>query len=244
VTSLELKGYLEKTFKNSVRIVGENASGHFSTIWSFLGRTDGFYFGPRSVISSLKISLHANNHRGYVGFDRNYFRRKQAEGRLQLPTKTMFEWELPRPNAGEAIQIASLIVPSQFMACEAHPYVSQKKVIVFGVESNCALQVLIFLSNRGEEIPERLFLEIGQPVFETKIDNWFKVSVVARSVTFDPSILPSMDQISRSRFHQLLSAEALASQSSPSNMLLWNEPKDRAALEIIDVGGIAVMRNS
>lgn len=154
----------------------------------------------------------------------------------------MFEWELPRSNTGEAIQIASLTVPSQFMAREAHPYVSQKKVIVFGIGPNCALQILIFLSNSGEDIPVRLFLEIGQPVFETNIDNWFKVSVVARSVTFDPSILPRMDQINRSPFQQLLPAEALASQSSPSNMLLWNEPKDRAALEIIDVGGIAVTR--
>src|SRR6266478_8974290 len=79
VTSSELTAYLEKTFKNSVRIVGENGAGNFSSIWSFLGRTDGFYFGPRSVISSLKISLHANNHRGYVGFDRNYFRRSRLK---------------------------------------------------------------------------------------------------------------------------------------------------------------------
>jgi hypothetical protein len=152
VDSEQLEAALNKSFKEKIRIVGENKSRQFSTMWTFVGGNDGFYFGSRSIFNRFKVSLHANNNKGYVAYAKDYFNSKKAEGRLTGFNKAIYEWSLPIPADLGAVHAAVIRLPAEFMREDAHPYISKRKAFVFGIEPQCALEIGIFLSKESRQL--------------------------------------------------------------------------------------------
>lgn len=236
----EREAALDRNFRKLVRIVGENAGGQYSSIWSFKGGRDGFYFSARSTFKLLKVSLHANNNTGYLAFTREYFLSQQADGKLLSSGKSIHEWPLPVPDQLGAVQAASIKLPSKYMVSERHAYVTQGKVLIFGIEPESALEIGIFLANESAITLEEKFRRIGSvPVFEVSVDGWFNVNIVVRSVDFDPIILPTSQQLNSAAVTNLVELD----REEPMhglNAMLWNAPAAREALQIIDVGGVTV----
>jgi hypothetical protein len=239
MTPTELDAVLNRNFRRTIRIVGENTASQFSSMWSFLGGNDGFYLASRTLLNTFKVSLHANNSRGYLAFAKPYFLEKTAEGRLTRPTRTVHEWSLPDPGDVGAALAVSIKLPADFMRSPAHPYCSQGKALIFGIEPTNALEIGIFLSREGRATLEEKFVPIGHPLFEVAIEDWLNVMIVVRSVAFDATCLPSAEQISTVQFSPL---EPIEQQTNLSNlnMTLWNAPQDGAPLQVIDIGGLTI----
>ena len=232
----EREAALDRNFKKLIRIVGKNAGGQYSSIWSFKGGNDGFYFSSRSAFKHLKVSLHAINNTGYFAFTREYFLSKQAEGKTVSQSKSIHEWHLPLPSQLGAVQVASIKLPSKYMVSEPHAYAAQGKVLIFEIELESAMEIGIFLSNEGRTTLEEKFYHIGSvPLFEVSIDGWFNVNIVVRSVDFDPAVLPLTQQLNSAEVTQLVQLEPGKSMHG-LNAMFWNAPAAQETLQIVDVG--------
>jgi hypothetical protein len=234
---------LDRNFRKLIRIVGQNSAGQYSSMWSFKTGNDGFYFSSRGLLNLLKVSLHANNHTGYLAFDRKFFDRQSAEGAINRPTKTVHQWCLPSPGALGAIKVASIKLPADLMCETEHEYVRQLKAVVFGIAPSCALEIGIFLSKEPKASLEDKFVRIGMPLVHASIAGWCDVSVVVRSTDFDRSLLAKNEKLSSRDMIPFVKIEV--GETVPNlNVVLFNGPKDGEALQIIEVGGVSLTRNS
>jgi hypothetical protein len=79
-------------------------------------------------------------------------------------------------------------------------------------------------------------MKIGKLMFVIALDSKMHVSLVARSRQFDSACLPSDEQTARAP------ALRLGTDRQPDhanlNAMLWNDPGDGGALQVIDVGGV------
>jgi hypothetical protein len=71
------------------------------------------------------------------------------------------------------------------------------------------------------------------------LENGLRVSIVARSREFDPTVLPSNAQVQSAKSTSLVRPDQLA-EHADLNAMIWNDPGDGGALQIIDIGGVRV----
>src|SRR4029078_1008679 len=101
-------------------------------------------------------------------------------------------------------------------------------------------EIGVFLSHEGQETLAPKFVNLGKPIVMTTLDNQLKVPLVALSQPFDPSILPKSEILAKSK-NLLLQSEPVVEQKN-LNALLFTAPKDGEALQVLDVGGVALRR--
>lgn len=236
----DLEESLDRAFKKRIRIAVENERQEHSSSWIFWGNQNDFYFGAKSAAAAIKISLHSNG-LGYVGYDKKYFNETRGSG-FELPQKSVTEWKLPTPSPKGAVQVASLFLPADFCNKLANADSRLKKTLVLQVAPKHAAEIMIFYSREGIETLEGKFLQIGHPLFAVGLENGLLVSMVARLSPFDPNVLPSTEQMSRSRMVPLVHPDEI-DQSSTFNGMFWNKPDDGGVLQIVDIGGISIQRN-
>jgi hypothetical protein len=234
VTLEEFERRLDKAFFKRIRLVAENSHAQFSSTWMFWGNNSDFYFGAKSISGALKVSLHENG-RGYVGYHKPYFMKKCAEG-IAIPAKTVLEWALPKSGLLGAAHAASLILPADYCRAASLSDSSRKNTLVLGVEDGCCAEIGVFISHEHPVTLEAKLMALGKPMFVITLENKMYVSLVARSRSFDRASLPSDEQAARGR------ALLLEMEGTPDNdnlnAMLWNNPGDGGALQVIDVGGV------
>lgn len=230
---------INQVFSKRLRVVAENPQGRFSSTWIFWSNKSDFYFSAKSTSGSLKISLHKNG-RGYVGFHRPYFEKKIAEG-INIPSKTRFEWELPKPKEFGVVHAASILLPADYCRSSLSEDAS-KKTLALGIEDNCTAEIGVFLSYEGKETLEEKFKNIGNPIAMVTLDNLINVSIVVRSGPFDPAILPTPEQYSNGRMFLLQTASVIEEHNL--NAIMFNEPKDGEALQVVDIGGLSLVKKA
>jgi hypothetical protein len=230
----EAERRLDKAFSKRIRLAVENSRGQFSGSWIFWGNNSDFYFGAKSISSALKVSLHANG-RGYVAYDKRYFEKMREEG-IAIPAKTSLEWALPNPGPEGAVHAASVVLPADYCRSAALSESAHKNTLVLGVEDGCCAEIGVFLSYENQETLEPKLMKIGKLMFVITLDSKMHVSLVARSRQFDSACLPSDEQTARAP------ALRLGTDRQPDhanlNAMLWNDPGDGGALQVIDVGGV------
>lgn len=134
-------------------------------------------------------------------------------------------------------------MPADLMCETEHEYVRQLKAIVFGIAPSCALEIGIFLSKKPQASLEDKFARIGMPLVHVSIDGWCDVSVVVRSTDFDRSLLGKNGKLSSPDMIPFVKIEI--GETVPNlNVVLFNGPKDGEALQILEVGGVCLTRNS
>jgi hypothetical protein len=222
VTLDEFERRLDKAFSKRIRLVAENSHAQFSSVWMFWGINSDFYFGAKSILGALEVSLHENG-RGYVAYHKPYFMKKRAEG-IAIPAKTALEWALPKSGPLGAVHAASLILPADY--CRAAPLSdsSRKNTLVLGIEDGCCAEIGVFISHEHPSTLEAKLLELGKPMFVITLDNKMHVSLVARSRSFDRASLPSDEQTARAR--ALLLDKEGTPDNDNLNAILWNNPGD------------------
>jgi hypothetical protein len=228
----EFERKIDKAFSKRIRLVAENSRAQFSSAWMFWGNNSDFYFGAKSILGALKVSLHENG-RGYVAYHKPYFMKMRAEG-IAIPAKTALEWALPQPGPLGAVHAASLILPADYCRATSLSDSSRRNTLVLGIEDGCCAEIGVFISNEHPGTLEAKLMDLGKPMFVITLDNKMHVSLVARSRSFDRASLPSDEQTVRAR--TLLLDEA--PDSDNLNAMLWNDPGDGGTLQVVDVGGV------
>jgi hypothetical protein len=234
VTFDEFERRLDKAFSKRIRLVAENSHAQFSSAWMFWGNKSDFYFGAKNISGALKVSLHENG-RGYVAYHKPYLLKKRAEG-IAIPTKTVLDWALPKPGPLGAAHAASLILPADYCRAASLSDSSIKNTLVLGVEDGCCAEIGVFISYEHRATLEAKLIALGKPMFAITLENKMHVSLVARSRSFDRMSLPSDEQTARGRA-LLLEAEGTPDNDN-LNAMLWNNPGDGGALQVVDVGGV------
>jgi hypothetical protein len=204
----------------------------------FWGNASDYYFGPRSAVSALKISLHKNGI-GYLGFDKKYHAALQNDS-IYL-ARTSHQWKLPQAE-GDAVPVASILLPAASFGQAAF---ESNKTIELGVsDEELAAQITIYYSRGGdaEEIDKQL-VESGTPMLQTVLDDGRIFYIVAGQTTYDPTIIPSGPL--QNGTQTLLDKNALTASAEDYehlNAMMWNKPPDGGMLRIIDVGGVKIHR--
>lgn len=207
----------------------------------FWGKKSDFYFGSKSLAAEFKVSLHANG-RGYVGYHKPYFENKRAEG-INIPSKTALEWKLPAPGRSGAVHVASLLLPSDYCRSSPPSDRAKSRTLVLGLEDGCASEIGLFYSKEDQSSLEKQLRSIGMPLVMVTLENGLRVAIVVRSVPFDPSVLPTGEQLLRSK-GLLLQQSRDVPDNDNLNAMIWNEPAAGEALKVIDVGGVRWKNNS
>lgn len=223
--------------KNTVRIAAENPHGRFSSVWRFWAHNNDFYFSARTTANALKVSLHENG-RGYLGYNKQYLLSKNANG-FNIGDKIQHEWALPIPGPIGAKHAASVILPANYCYSESPRATAKSKVMIYGVESGCAVEIGLFLSYEDQATLESKLVNLGHPMVMFTLDNKLKVSIVVRSRDFDPSVLPSSEKTNLAKRTQLMKTEDLPFDST-LNAMLWNAPNDGEAIQVVDIGGVKI----
>lgn len=232
---ITLEKRIDSLFKKRIRLVAENSKGQFSSTWMFWGNRNDFYFGSKSLLGSFKVSLHENGN-GYVGYHKPFFQARKAEG-IEIPVKTALEWVLPIPGPLGAVHVASLLLPSDYCRSEPLSESAKKKTLVFGLEDGCTAEIGVFFSNEEQSTLEAKLVLLGRPIVAVTLENKLKVSIVARSKPFNPSVLPSDEQLRLAK-RLLLQRSDEFPDNDNLNAMLWNKPADGEALQVVDVGGV------
>jgi hypothetical protein len=161
---------------------------------------------------------------------------KKAEG-IDIPAKTALEWVLPIPGPLGAVHVASLLLPSDYCRSAPLSESAKKKTLVFGLENGCTAEIGVFFSNEEQSTLEAKLLPLGSPIVMITLENKLSVSIVARSKPFNPSVLPSDEQLQLAKT-MLLQQSGDIPDNDNLNAMLWNKPADGEALQVIDVGGV------
>jgi hypothetical protein len=237
MTTDDWEARIDRAISKGIRLAVENSRGQFSASWIFWGRKNDFYFGAKSVSGEIKVSLHENG-RGYLGYDKLYFQRKQVEG-IAIPAKTIREWALPVPNSVGAVHAASLLLPADF--CFGPPLTdrARRNTFVLGIEDGSCAENGAFLSHEHPTTLGPKLDAIAKPMFTITLDNELHVWLVARAKRFDPACLPSKEQTARARSLALISELRF---DEPFNAIAWDAPVDGGAIRVIDVGGVRLQR--
>jgi hypothetical protein len=160
--------------------------------------------------------------------------------------KAFVQWRRPpAPDTGAELVVV-LVFPTDFLRSDAPTVTVKKPLVIFEAAAQArAVEIGFFYSREAGITLEPKLLEFGKPLFWTELDNGETVWMVSRDADFDPSVLPSTEEIN-SGAERLLNPDAFAEVSVEERGLtgaFWTPPKDGEALRVIEIGGISMKRN-
>jgi hypothetical protein len=244
-TAQEIVDDLERRIaKDNIRFGVCRKDGKHSGIWTAFGSSKGdYYIGARSIMGSTKISLHAS---GVCRLALTETQMKLLDAQdLEQPTDRAFvKWRRATTPASGAVHVASVLFPLDYLHLNAPQGTAKKPIFLFEASEPGHAVEFGFFSRMPTAALEQKLVRIGKPLFRTDLDNGESVSMVVRLVEFDPNVLPTSDRLNKGR-RLLLDGDALPEPGTEEHGLtaaLWNKPKDRETLRIIEIGGITLAR--
>lgn len=235
---------LDETFRyGPIRFAVASAQGLHSGLWSVWGSKSDYYFGARSIIGDIKVSLHQS---GFCRIALNDARARTLIEQGLIPAekdRAFTKWRKPNtPTVGTA-QVATLIFPVDYLRNAAPAMTPKKPAIVFTADApGNAVELGLFYSRESEETLLPKLASIGQPLFHTVLQNGEMVHVIARIRAFDPNVLPNSDKLNAGGL-TLLSSKMLANPQTEVtglNAVFWNAPKDGESFQMLEIGGVSL----
>ena len=225
--------------KDKIRFVVGIPGGCYSGVWSAWGNKNDYYLGSRGALWSLRISLHKSL------ICRLAFTEKQMallkEQELNAPTdRAIVKWRrVPAPVEG-AVHVVSVIFPTDYLRLPPPEGTSTLILRFNAAPPGKAVEFSFFFSREAEATLEAKLLRIGMPLVWTSLDNGETVSIVAREMEFDRTIIPSEARLAESlRFYDKAAFLDEGGELNNLTGMLWNKPKDGESLHVIEISGIA-----
>jgi hypothetical protein len=240
----QVEDFIRRLNRTNFRFaVGSNEAG-YSSPWTAFGSGNEYYIGARHALGSSKISLHQSGV-CRVALTEKHFDALPGEGLVQPSDRAIVKWKRqPTPEIG-AVQVASIIFPTEFLKLPEPQGTAKKPLIIFrAAPQGKAVEIGFFYSREEPATLEPKLLKIGRPVVCTKLKNAETITVVAREADFDRTVLPSQTQMDKSSGN-ILSKEVHAIKTEMKNLtgMFWNAPVDGGSLMMIEVGGMSLRRN-
>jgi hypothetical protein len=244
-SSAQLADFERRLVKDKVRFAIGGPDERFSGVWVHWHHKSDFYIGARSILGSMKISLHKSRRCRIAMTERHYATASQHG--LSVPNDRAFvKWErLEAPSEGAHLAVV-LAFPTDFLRLEAPAGTKKKPLLLLeSARPGKAVEIGFFLSREAKATLEPKFLAIGKPLFFTNLENSESVWMVAREAEFDTACLPSAEKLNSSGGH-LLDPNAFPTAGVPRtnlNAILWNAPQTGEPLRVIEIGGVTAIRN-
>lgn len=234
--------YLDMAWrKKGVRFAVSNPTGGHSGIWTIFARDSGVYFGARSLLGAIKISLHRSG-RCRVAFTEEYAK-TLIEREILPPEKdrAFLKWTRPpTPQRGISL-VASVIFPGAFLGLGPQSGSMGKPLVIFEIEGGeMAAEFGIFYTREKSDAAEEAFLKIGKPICYWTFDDGESAHLVARAREFNRLWLPSSDQFDRAAQYWV-SPERDPSKLRNLNAVFFNEPGDNRPLQTVEVGRLSLV---
>ena len=235
----DLQARLSRT---ALRFAVCGPKGH-STSWTAFKRGNDYYIGARGLMGAQKISLHASGI-CRVALTEEFYNSLPTKGLLQPLDRAIAKWRRSETPARGAVHVASIIFPSDYLVHAKPEGTYRKPLIIFGdVPPGKAFEFGFFYSREEiDDLGERLE-KVGEPLFSTKLDDGTTVTLVSRLIVFDPSVLPTPEQL-RGAHGRIFSKEATKPEYEKTGLTghFWNQPDDGKSLIMYEIGGLALRR--
>jgi len=195
----------------------------------------------------MKVSLHESR-QCRVAFNGNYAEQLVKLGLLQPSIdRAIIKWERRQTPATGTLHAASVTFPASHLALSCPVGSPRKLISLFDVPLGKALEFGFFFSRDPMDNLEKRFVRANShPLIYSDMENGESVSTVVRVVDFDPTSLPTPEQLSNKDVTVVGWGLPTAADQTGKNFttLLWNDPNESGGLlRIMELGGVSITRN-
>lgn len=167
-----------------------------SRCWYFQSSRDQVYMGPDVTGKTSKLSFHANDGSSRDGCDSQWgLTRAYAETELRSGTARVLKpvrWKRPTTPAVGAIQVASILFPTDFLRGTIPPFKPGRKRIALPLAApGHAIEIGIFYSHDEPLVVKTNLSNIGGTTLGyISLSSGENVTIAARGVPFEPTAIP------------------------------------------------------
>jgi len=189
-----VEGLERRLAEDKIRFVVGAPGGYYSGVWSAWGNKNDYYLGARGALWSLRLSLHKSLICRLAFTDKQMALLKE-QGLNAPPDRALVKWlRSPAPVEG-AVHVVSVIFPTDHLRLPPPEDTSTLILRVNAAPPGKAIEFSFFFSREAGATLEAKLLRIGKPLVWTSLDNGETVSIVAREMEFDRTIIPSEERV-------------------------------------------------
>jgi hypothetical protein len=235
-------GFIERINKHRLRFALGNGNGKYSGTWVAWGHGCNFYIGARSILGSMKISLHESGI-CRVALTEQRMKLLAVQG-LQCPSDRAFiKWRrAPTPETGAALAV-SLTFPTRYFRLPSPVGTPKTPTLILDTKPEWeAAEIGFFYTREPSSSLGSKLKQVGIPMFHVELEDGEAVSIVVRRGTFDPAVLPTPEMLNRAAMRKFTRDLEAAIDKPILTAALWSDPKDGEALHVTEIGGVTLKR--
>lgn len=220
-----------------------------SRCWYFQSTGNQVYIGPDVTGSTSKLSLHASDGTSRDGCDSQWgLTRTYAEQETRLGNRVLkpVRWKRPTTPPVGAVQVASILFPTDFLLGSIPPFEPGRKRIALPLaRSGHAIEIGVFYSRDCPSIIKNDLNNAGTTSLGyMSLPSGEHVVIAAREVPFDPSTIPQLYKWGRIG-HALSGALAVGEViNNCGAAMLHHKPANGEVATLAEINGVATRRKS
>lgn len=237
---------------NSFRFGVETDTGERSSLWQATCRKSDFYFGTRSIMGVIKVSLHESG-KGRVALTQEHQEKLVSSGRDIKADRKLNGWDMPKVPDNGAIHVASIVFPTAFLRKDGISWeedTMKQKFIITCPQNQQAVEFGFFFSKEHPTSLEGKFEGKADPLVWFGLDNGSFVSVVGCYTALDAEADRNdfINKVGRGGKFVDLGEDAIKVAQRYDNMsaFLWNNPseaEEKGVLKILEIHGFSFTKN-
>jgi hypothetical protein len=234
----------ERRMSSHFRFAISGPNSKYSGGWCIFSHGNDFYLGARSILGSIKISLHASGI-CRIAFTERQMALMRAQGLELSNDRALLKWRRAASPEVGAVHVASLIFPAAHLQGDPPRATYKKPVLIIGVAiPGKAVEVGFFFARESMKTLKGKLSAVGMPMCYTSLANGETVSMVVREADFDSSVvLPTVESLNKAGM-RLLNRDVLTDTGTFGlTAAFWNHPIDGETLRLVEIGGITFTRN-
>lgn len=219
-----------------------------SSIWSAKANKCDLYIGVRSLMGSLKLSIHGADdyRRCHIALTDRYW--DQASEKISPPmeSRDFAVWDMPPISEKGANEVVSIWLPRNHYRKSEQVTLNPKKPICFLPPAPPDSSVrLRFLESREAVVSLLPKLQLlGRPVGNFQFDDGRNIAMTMSIETFDAALLESVRQgQGHGTIFNKEAAPATGQTISDLSAIAWTEPADGQAIHLAELNGISLRRS-
>jgi hypothetical protein len=234
-----------RIIKDKLRFAVVKPDGPASGMWGAWNSGNEFYVAAMNAIGNTKISLHSTG-RCRLAIIKEALPETDPEALPPGGDRAFVKWFRPAAPEEGAHLALTLTFPAEYLHALRPEGSAKKPVLLFETsDPTKAVQFGFFFSREDPGSLEAKFLKIGKPIFRWGLRNGEAVWLVKRDTEFDKSVIPPPERwerslrvvdLDRSAFEQSLGLD------KKLNAILWNHPSLGDPLQLIEIGGLSIIR--
>lgn len=220
-----------------------------SSIWSAKANKCDLYIGVRSLMGSLKLSIHGAEgyRRGHIALTKEYWGQASEKISPPMESKDFAVWAMPPIPERCATEVVSIWLPRNHQRKLAEQVtLDPKKPIFFLPPAPPDAAVRLRLLESREDVLSLLpkIQLLGHPLGNFEFDDGRNITLTMSIEDFDPALLESVRRgQGRGTIFNKEAAPAQGQTIGDLSAIVWTEPADGRAIHLAELHGLALRRN-